>query len=84
MKNKGIGRTGPVFGSSMSLLQKSFRIITANAGIQFFQCILDNRVRRDDGCIEFCKSLSIFVIGSSWCVFLKSSEESTLMKEVSL
>jgi hypothetical protein len=38
-------------------LQKSLGVIPAEAGIQMFQGFLDPGFRRDDGFLEFCKSL---------------------------
>jgi len=63
----------------MSFLKKSFSVIPAKAGIQFFQGLLDPGFRRGDGFIEFCKSLlwiknklRLEVIG--WVALLKSEE----------
>jgi hypothetical protein len=41
----------------LSLLQKSFSVIPAKAGIQVFQGLLDPGFRRGNGFVEFCKSL---------------------------
>ena len=41
----------------MSLLQKSFSVIPAKAGIQLIQIVLDPCFRRGDGFSEFCKNL---------------------------
>ncbi len=42
----------------LTLLQKSFNVIPAQAGIQVFQSPLDRGCHRSDGFVEFCKRLS--------------------------
>ncbi len=52
-------------GIILSLLQKSFNVIPAKAGIQVFQGPLDRGCHRSDGFVEFCKRLYVIEINET-------------------